>query len=33
MTVERLESIISESLEAIRTALEGLIELGMLIPR
>ena len=33
MTVERLESIIPESLEAIRTALRGLIELGVLISR
>ncbi len=33
MTVERIESIIPESLEAIRTALEGLVGLGVLIPR
>lgn len=33
MVVERLESIIPESLEAIFAALEGLVELGMLVPR
>jgi len=33
MTVERLEGIIPESLETIRIALEGLVELGVLTSR
>jgi len=33
MTVERLESIIPESPETIRAAIEGLVELGVLAPR
>ena len=33
MTVARIEDIIPESPETIRTALEGLIELGVLTPR
>ena len=33
MTAARLKSIVPESPESIQSALEGLVELGILIPR